>query len=75
MNKVFLHSKNDELKYIQRFYYLLLIFALFGIYKNGIIPYQNNLITLINVFKPLFLVVISVGTSYVFSLLFNISFY
>ena len=75
MNKVFLHSKNDELKYIQHFYYLLLIFALFGIYKNGIIPYQNNLITLINVFKPLFLVVISVGTSYVFSLLFKEKFF
>jgi len=75
MNKVFLHSKNDELKYIQHLYYLLLIFAIFGIYKNGVIPYQNNLITLINVFKPLFLIVISVGISFISSLLFKEKFF
>lgn len=75
MNRVFLHSKNDELKYIQHLYFILLIFVLFGIYKNGIIPYQNNLITLIDVFKPFFLAVLSVGVSFLCSLIFKEKFF
>ena len=68
MNKVFLHSKNDEEKNIKTFYYLLLLFIVGGILKNGLILYQNKLITLIELFKPFYLCVISLGVSFLFSL-------
>ena len=71
MNKVYFHSKNDEQRYLRNIYYMLFVFLLFGIYKNGITLYYNHLISILDLFKPLFLGLISVVISIGFSLLFK----
>ena len=71
MNKVFFHSKNNEQKNLQFYYYLLIIFIIFGIYKNGFLLYRLNLISLINIFKPFILSIISVVISIIFSFIFK----
>ena len=71
MNKVFFHSKNNEQKNLQFYYYLLIIFIISGIYKNGFLLYRLNLISLINIFKPFILSIISVVISIIFSFIFK----
>lgn len=39
---------------------LLIPFIIYGIYKNGYLIYQKNLISLLGIFKPLFLCLISI---------------
>ncbi len=71
MNKVYFHSKYDEQKYLRNLYYMLFVFLLFGIYKNGITLYYNHLISLVDLFKPLYLGIISLVVSVIFSLIFK----
>jgi len=40
--------------------YLLIPLIIYAIYKNGYLLYQKNLINFINIFKPLYLVIISI---------------
>jgi len=40
--------------------YLLIPLIIYAIYKNGYLIYQKNLINFINIFKPLYLVIISI---------------
>jgi len=40
--------------------YILIPFVMYGIYKNGYLIYQKNIINIFGIFKPLYLVVISV---------------
>ena len=52
--------KSSLNKLIKENIYLLIPFIIYGIYKNGILLYQKNLINFISVFKPLYLSIISI---------------
>lgn len=67
MNRVYLHSNNDEKKNIIRYIYLIIPFMIFGFYKNGISLYLKHTISFINIFKPLLFTGISVLISFIFS--------
>ena len=61
MNKV-MFSKYFSLKNIVIKYILLLIpFIIYGIYKNGILLYQKNIIDFFGIFKVIYLILISLG--------------
>ena len=53
-------SDNKKNNIIKMYLYLLIPFIIYGIYKNGYLLYEDNLISIIDVFKPLYLVLISV---------------
>ena len=53
-------SDNKKNNIIKMYLYLLIPFIIYGIYKNGYLLYEDNLISIIDVFKPLYLVFISV---------------
>ncbi len=58
MNKIknpFIHSKNSLKKYIISLFIALLPLVLYGFYKNGVYLYKKELITFIQMFKPLYL--------------------
>lgn len=71
-------NKMNKNKLILSYICLLIPFIIYGIYKNGYLLYQNNLITFISMFKPLFFVLISVlitiGIEFIFNKKFSISF-
>lgn len=52
-NKVIIHNDNSISKINYRYLLALLPLILFGFYKNGIIVYQNNLASLLELFYPL----------------------
>ena len=59
----FLKSKDTTKKMMLNLLIALLPIAFFNIYKNGIIPYQNNKISFISIFYPLLFVLIPTITS------------
>ena len=48
---------------------LLIPLIIYGIYKNGYLIYQKNLIGILGIFKPLYLVLISIGIKIVIDLI------
>lgn len=71
MNKVYLHSKNDETKIIKIVLMLLIPFIMYGFYKNGILLYSKHYISLLSMFKPLVFVASSVGISFIFKIIYK----
>ncbi len=69
MNKVYIHSKNTIDKYVLKYIYGLIPLVLYGIYKNGIILYNANLINFLSIFKVLYLIVISLIIYIIFSII------
>ena len=69
MNKVYIHSKNTIDKYVLKYIYGLIPLVLYGIYKNGIILYNANLINFFSIFKVLYLIVISLIIYVIFSII------
>ena len=69
MNKVYIHSKNTIDKYVLKYIYGLIPLVLYGIYKNGIILYNANLINFFSIFKVLYLIVISLIIYIIFSII------
>ena len=65
MNNVYIHSHNDEKKYICFIMLLLFPFILYSIYKNGYLLYKHHLITIIGIFKPLVMLVLAVICSFI----------
>ena len=49
--EVYVHSKNDLKKNVIYFLYSLIPLYLYGIYKNGYLLYQRNLIGFLGMFK------------------------
>lgn len=47
---------------------ILIPFILYGIYKNGYLIFERNLINFSNIFKPLYLILISVAIKIIFDL-------
>ena len=67
MNRVYLHSKNDKSSLIKLMLFLFVPFIIYGFYKNGIILYQNNLVSFHLMFKPLLFILISIIISFIFA--------
>ena len=61
MNKVFFHNKDSIKKIVIKYILCLIPFILYGIYKNGILLYNHNLISLFLVPKIIYMLVISLG--------------
>ena len=68
---VYLRAKNDSKSFIKLLLLLMVPFALYGFYKNGILLYKKDLINLFSLFKVPFLVCISIITTYIFKKLFK----
>ena len=68
-NRVYLHSKEKENSLVKIMIYLLIPFFLLGFYKNGIQLYRHHLVSIVMLFKPLFLLGISIFVSLLFSLI------
>ncbi len=69
MNRVYLHSGQNEKSLVKVILGLLLPFMLYGFYKNGIHLYRKDLVSMVMMFKPLYLVLISIIISIIFSLI------
>ena len=59
----FLKSKDTTKKMMLNLLIALLPIVFFNVYKNGIIPYQNNKISFISIFYPLLFVLVPTITS------------
>lgn len=71
MNKVYIHSKNTIEKYVLKYIYGLIPLVLYGIYKNGIILYNADLINFLDIFKIIYLLIISLITYIIYCLIFK----
>ena len=72
MSKVFYHSRNNEKIYMKLLYTFTFLFLIFGFYKNGISLYKEGYIGILDLFKPVFLYLISIVFSFAFSKLFKV---
>ena len=72
----YLHTKNDNKKSILIYFSTLIPLIIYGIYKNGYLLYLNHYISFLNIFKIVYLVLISLLISILIEYLFtkNISF-
>lgn len=66
----FIKTKNDTKKIMKNVLIALIPIILFSIYKNGYIPYLNNKITFIEIFKPLFNILVGIFTSFIIEFLY-----
>lgn len=65
--KVYLKSKISENKILLKSILLLILFLIYGFYKNGVLLYKGNYINLFGMLKPILLVIISILISYLFT--------
>lgn len=66
-----LKSKLSNTKIVSVYYILIFILTIYATYKNGIILYQRNLISILDIFKPLFLVIISLVIPIIINYIYN----
>ena len=71
MNRIYINSKITIDKYILRYIYGLIPLIIYGIYKNGILLYDLNLINFLNIFKILYLLIISLIIYTIYCLIFK----
>ena len=67
MNNVYLHSNEKTNSLVKLLIFMLIPFAIFGFYKNGIYLYQKELISTFEMFKPVLFIVISFLVSLIYS--------
>ena len=60
MKNNFIHTKNDNKKTLIIYLCCLIPLVLYGIYKNGILLYNKAYINFLEIFKPLYLILIGV---------------
>jgi len=70
MKGPFIHSENKTNKMMKNLFISLVPIILFSFYKNGIIPYINNKISLFEMFYPLIFITIGIVSSYLYELLY-----
>ncbi len=71
MNKVYINTKMTIDKYILRYIYGLIPLILYGIYKNGILLYNLDLINFLDIFKIIYLLIISIIIYIIYCLIFK----
>ena len=64
-------SKLNNTKIISLYYLIISILTCYATYKNGIILYQKHFINIISIFKPLFMVLISLIIPYIINYLYQ----
>ena len=64
-------SKLNNTKIISLYYLIISILTCYSTYKNGIILYQKHFINIISIFKPLFMVLISLIIPYIINYLYQ----
>jgi len=67
MSRVYLHSQNSYKKFLTLLLSLLLVFFMYGFYKNGLKLYLNGQVSFFKMFKPLFLLLTSVSVNFIFN--------
>lgn len=70
----FIKSKNTTTKMMMNVIIALIPIMLFSIYKNGYIPYKNDLITFGQMFYPLLIVLIATLSTFFFETLYQVLF-
>ncbi len=65
----FIRSKNNTRKMMSRFSYALIPIIIFGFYKNGILPYIENEISILEMFKPLIFILLGGISTYITELI------
>jgi len=60
MNRTKIHYHKDKKDLIKSYYFALIPVLLFGIYKNGILLYQTELLNLKSIFIPIYFYIISI---------------
>lgn len=60
-------KNNKTKKIILTYIYLFIPFILYSLYKNGYLLYKDNLINVFSIFKPIYLIVISIILLYIFN--------
>ena len=71
MNKVYINTKMTIDKYILRYIYGLIPLILYGIYKNGILLFNLDLINFLDIFKIIYLLIISIIIYIIYCLIFK----
>ena len=71
MNRIYINSKITIDKYILKYIYGLIPLIMYGIYKNGILLYNLNLINFLEIFKILYLLIISLIIYTIYCLIFK----
>lgn len=71
MNRIYINSKITIDKYVLRYIYGLIPLIIYGIYKNGILLYNLNLINFLEIFKILYLLIISLIIYTIYCLIFK----
>lgn len=69
MNNVYLHSNEKTNSLVKLLIFMLIPFAIFGFYKNGIYLYQKELISTFEMFKPVLFIVVSIIVSLIYSVI------
>lgn len=71
MKSSFMHTKDDNKRTLIRYCICLIPLVLYGIYKNGYLLYQKNLINFFDIFKPIYLIIISLIINGIVEFIFN----
>ena len=67
----FIKSKLNSFNVIVFYYINISLLLIYSIYKNGYLLYRNNLVSFISMFKPLILILLSIGITYFIDYLFS----
>ncbi len=65
MNRVYNHINQDNKKSILKWLLAIIPLIVYGIYKNGILLYQKNLVNIYGVFRPLWFILIPFIINYI----------
>ena len=65
MNNVYIHSKNSIKRIVIIYIISLIPIMLYGIYKNGLLIYQKDIINILSIFKLIYLMILSLIIYYI----------
>ena len=71
MNNVYIHTKDNLKKIIIKYLIFLLPIIFYGIYKNGVLLYQKDLISFLAIFKVIYLILIGLFIDFIIRLIFK----
>lgn len=67
----YIHSKNNTSKMMRNLFISLIPIILFSFYKNGIIPYMHNKVSLLGMFYPLLFIFVGIASSFIYELIYT----
>lgn len=69
----YIHYRKDKNDLVNTYFLALLPVLLFGFYKNGILLYQNDLISFLDLFLPLSFYLVSIGIGFLVGVIFKVN--